>query len=149
MDLMKTADRIAEEIDTYEPDAVVIDETGIGSGVVDRLRQLQYKVFGFNGGEQAADKDTYRNKRAEVWGLMRDAMRSRIELPNDQELSADLIGPEYGFTPTQQIWLEKKEDMKKRGLASPDRGDAVAMTWAVNPKARRKTTQTTPVSWMG
>lgn len=138
LDLMKSADRIAEEIDAWQPDAVVIDETGIGSGVVDRLRQLRYEVFGFNGGEAPKDRETYRNKRVEVWGLMRAAMRERIELPKDQDLKQDLIGPEYGFTPTQQLLLERKEDMKKRGLASPDKGDAVAMTWAVSPRARRK-----------
>lgn len=137
MDLMKSADKIAEEIDEFEPDAVVIDETGIGSGVVDRLRQLKYEVFGFNGGERPKDADTYRNKRAEVWGLMRNALRERVELPKDDELKQDLIGPEYGFTPTQQLLLERKEDMKKRGLASPDKGDALAMTWAVAPKAKR------------
>lgn len=137
MDLMKSADKIAEQIDLYEPEAVVIDETGIGSGVVDRLRQLRYDVFGFNGGETARDKDTYRNRRVEIWGLMRDALKERIELPKDSALREDLIGPEYGFTPTQQLFLEKKDDMKRRGLASPDKGDALAMTWAVNPKAKR------------
>lgn len=138
MDLMKTADKIAESVDEYEPDAVVIDETGIGSGVVDRLRQLRYNVLGFNGGEAARDKETYRNRRAEVWGLMRNALRERLELPKDEELKQDLIGPEYGFTPTQQILLERKEDMKKRGLASPDKGDALAMTWAYNIKAAKR-----------
>jgi hypothetical protein len=138
LDLMASADRIAEEIDNWQPDAVVIDETGIGSGVVDRLRQLRYEVFGFNGGESAKDKDTYRNRRVEVWGLMRDALKQRVQLPADQDLKQDLIGPEYGFTPTQQLLLERKEDMKKRGLASPDKADAVAMTWAVSPRARRK-----------
>lgn len=138
LDLMKSADRIAEEIDAWQPDAVVIDETGIGSGVVDRLRQLRYEVFGFNGGESPKDKDTYRNRRVEVWGLMRSALQERLQLPPDADLKQDLIGPEYGFTPTQQLLLERKEDMKKRGLASPDKGDALAMTWAVSPRPRRK-----------
>lgn len=152
LDLMASADKIAEAIDDYEPDAVVVDETGIGSGVVDRLRQLNYKVFGFNGGETAKDSDTYRNRRAEVWGLMRDALRHRVELPDDRELAQDLIGPEYHFTPTQQLLLERKEDMKKRGLASPDKGDAVAMTWAVQPRSKsRVALKTVPEgsgSWM-
>lgn len=150
MDLMKTADRIAEEIDEWEPDAVVIDETGLGSGVVDRLRQLGYRLFGFNGGEKARDPETYRNRRVETWGLMREALRQRLELPRDEELKSDLIGPEYGFTPTQQIFLEKKEDMKRRGLASPDKGDALAMTWAESPKApRKRPANKVPISWMG
>lgn len=149
MDLMKSADKIAETIDSWQPDAVVIDETGIGSGVVDRLRQLNYDVFGFNGGETARDPATYRNRRAEIWGLMRSAMRDRVELPADEELKSDLIGPEYGFTPTQQLFLEKKEDMKRRGLASPDRGDALAMTWAETPRAARRSAPRPPVkTWM-
>ncbi|WP_421883257.1 terminase [Methylibium sp.] len=138
LDLMKSADKIAEAIDEYEPDAAVIDETGVGSGVVDRLRQLRYTVFGFNGGEKPNDPNTYRNRRVEVWGLMRDALKERLDLPNDYELRQDLIGPEYGFTPSQQLLLERKEDMKKRGLGSPDKGDALAMTWAVSPRAKRR-----------
>lgn len=138
LDLMKTSDLIMEEIDSYQPDGVVVDETGIGSGVVDRLRQLNYNVMGFNGGEAPKNKETYKNRRVEVWGLMREALKSRLELPDDAELRQDLIAPEYGFTPTQQLLLERKEDMKKRGLASPDRGDALAMTYAVSPRVNIK-----------
>lgn len=56
-----------------------------------------------------------------------------MEIPDDRELRDDLIGPEYGFTASNQIQLEKKEDMKKRGLQSPDCGDALALTFAVSP----------------
>lgn len=150
LDLMASADRIAKEIDEWEPDAAVIDETGIGAGVVDRLTQLGYDVFGFNGGERPNDADTYKNRRVEIWGLMRDALRSRLELPDDYDLKQDLIGPEYSFTSSQQLMLERKEDMKRRGLSSPDKGDALAMTWAVSPAikgAERHVFE--PVSWMG
>jgi hypothetical protein len=110
---------------------------------------VAWRGLDFNGGASPKDKDTYRNKRVEVWGLMRDALRASIELPNDPELKQDLIGPEYGFTPTQQLLLERKEDMKKRGLASPDRGDALAMTWAVSPRAKRKPQPAPPPgNWM-
>jgi hypothetical protein len=140
LDLMRTSDLIMEEIDAYHPDGVIVDETGIGSGVVDRLRQMNYQVTGFNGGESPKDKETYKNRRVEIWGLMRDALKGRIELPDDAELRQDLIGPEYSFTPTQQLLLERKEDMKKRGLASPDRGDALAMTYAISPRVNLKMT---------
>jgi len=56
-----------------------------------------------------------------------------LELPDDRELMDDLIGPEYGFDARQRIQLEKKEDMKKRGLSSPDCGDALCYTYAVMP----------------
>lgn len=150
LDLMASADRIAKEIDSWRPDATVIDETGIGAGVVDRLTQLGYQVFGFNGGERPNDPDTYRNKRVEVWGLMRDALRNKLDLPNDYDLKQDLIGPEYSFTASQQLMLERKEDMKRRGLSSPDKGDALAMTWAVSPVPRTLSRTTyRPQSWLG
>ena len=62
---------------------------------------------------------------------MRDWLQSEAEIPDDPELESDLTGPEYGFSAKQQIQLERKEDMKKRGLASPDCGDCLAMTFAV------------------
>lgn len=136
LDLMRTADLIAEAIKAEKPAAVVIDDVGIGAGVVDRLRQLGHQVHAFNGGGKAFDTALYANRRAETWGLLRDAMREGIELPKDNELHDDLVGPEYAFTPKQQIILERKEDMKKRGLASPDIADMLAMTFAVNPVAQ-------------
>lgn len=150
LDLMATADKIVEAIKAESPDAVVVDDVGIGAGVVDRLRQLGYKVFAFNGGGAANDKTTYANRRVETWGLMRDAMREGLDLPNDPDLIDDLIGPEYAFTPKQQMILERKEDMKKRGLASPDNADMVAMTFGVTPAAPKpKVAPRVSGSWMG
>lgn len=139
LDTMKLADKVIEVIVEWEPDAVVVDGVGVGAGVVDRLMQLGYShlVTELNGGYAPDDDVVYYNKRAELWGLMRDAIKVGIELPDDRELSDDLIGPEYGFTAKQQIQLEKKEDMKKRGLGSPDCGDALAMTYAVTPMVNR------------
>jgi hypothetical protein len=65
-----------------------------------------------------------------MWGKMRDYLKEGAEIPDDPELHSDLTGPEYGFTPKQQIQLEKKEDMKRRGLASPDCADSLALTFA-------------------
>jgi hypothetical protein len=67
---------------------------------------------------------------------MRSALKEGMEIPDDPELIDDLLGPEYSFSPKQQLVLEKKEDMKKRGLASPDKADTLAMTFAVAPVAR-------------
>jgi hypothetical protein len=59
-----------------------------------------------------------------------------VEIPADPELEVDLTGSEYGFSSKNQIQLERKEDMKRRGLASPDLGDCLAMTFAVNIAVR-------------
>ena len=138
IDTMQLAGRVAEAIEAWNPDAVVVDGVGVGAGVVDRLVNLGYGslVTEMNGGSTPDDPVTYYNKRAETWGAMRNALKAGIDLPDDRELLDDLIGPEYGFTAKQQIQLEKKEDMKRRGLASPDCADALAMTYAVAPRKR-------------
>lgn len=135
-DLMQVASRILEQANAYKPTAIYIDGTGIGWGVVDRLRQLECQgVVGVDFGASADRTDMhdatakYANKRAEMWGFMRDWLKGGL-LDDDRELRADLEGVEYGFNARNEILLEKKDDMKKRGLASPDDGDALALTFA-------------------
>lgn len=131
LDTMQTAARIAEQIDEHGPKATFIDGVGVGGGVVDRLRQLGYQVVDVNGGSKPVDAETYFNHRAEMWGLMRSWLSAGGALPpKDHQMSDDLTGPEYGFDGKNRIQLERKEDMKKRGLASPDCADALALTFA-------------------
>jgi len=138
VDTMQLASYISEAVRTHQADAVFVDGGGVGGGVVDRLHQLHVPVIEVNFGSKAEDS-RYQNKRAEMWGNMRDWLQGGA-IPKDRELGDDLIGVEYGFTPTNKIQLEKKEDMKKRGLASPDLGDALALTFAypVAPKGMNK-----------
>lgn len=128
LDNMTLAGVVANEIKDFKPDAVFIDQ-GAGTGVIDRLRQLGYDVIEVPFGSSSSSKK-YFNKRAEMWGLMRDWLTQGGALPDDQEILLDLIGPEYGFSASDAIQLERKEDMKKRGLSSPDCGDALALTFA-------------------
>jgi hypothetical protein len=67
--------------------------------------------------------------------MMREWLKTG-DIPNDPELETDLTGPQYFFSNKNQIQMEKKEDMKKRGLASPDIGDMLAMTFATVPHAK-------------
>jgi hypothetical protein len=76
-----------------------------------------------------SDGVIFANKRAEIWGAMREWLKGG-SIPRDPELTEQLIGPEYTYNLRQEIQLERKEDMKKRGLASPDLGDALALTFA-------------------
>lgn len=132
MDTQQVAGHIA---DVYKNvpgiETVIIDGGGLGSGVVDRTRQLipPFRVVDGNFGTDAIDKITYFNCRAELWGLMRDSIRSGLDIPDDTELISDLTAVEYGFSNKNQIQLEKKADMKARGLSSPDCGDALALTF--------------------
>ena len=135
---------VAEEtirlIQEQKPDATVIDGDGIGAGVVDHLkfRGFGQRLFEFHGGASANDGAAYFNRRAEVWGAMRDWLSANAEIPDDPEVDQDLTGIEYGFGPKGQLQLEKKEDMKKRGLNSPDIGDMLSMTFSVNVLAPPK-----------
>ena len=134
LDTMQLAARVAEVVAEFQPDAVFVDGGGVGGGVVDRLRQLAFNCVDVNFGAKADDA-RYLNKRAEMWGRMKEWLVGG-SIPKDRDLRDDLIGVEYGYTVTNQIQLEKKEDMKKRGLASSDCGDALAVTFAhpVAPK---------------
>lgn len=140
-DTMTVAAKIAELAEYYKPDAIFVDGGGPGGGVVDRLRMLHHPVIEvqFGGKADRAGSNTqsgaiiYANKRAEMWGLMREWLSGGMLPTNDQELLADLTGVEYGYAlkdGRDAILLEKKEDMRKRGLASPDLADALACTFA-------------------
>lgn len=132
LDGMQLASRVVELYEEHQPNMVFVDGGGMGGPIVDRLRQLlpSGRVTEVNFGERPSDTIKYANKRAEMWGEMRDALRAGVELPDDNELCDELTAVEYGFTPKQQILLEKKDDMKKRGLSSPDCADALALTYA-------------------
>jgi hypothetical protein len=131
---MALATEAALVIDQYNPDAVFIDGGGVGGGVVDRLKQLGYRVTEIQSGERATDREKYLNRRAEMWGEMRDWLPYGC-IDNDDELIDDLAGPEYAIHGGGQLKLESKDQMKKRGLMSPDDGDALALTFA-EPVAR-------------
>lgn len=130
LDTMQVAGHVAAAITKLKPRLVNIDIGAMGAGVVDRLREQGYDVRGVNFGGSPTDKVKYANKRAEMWGELAEWLKDGGEIPDDYELKQDLIGPEYSYTSAQQLLLEKKEAMKKRGLSSPDCADALALTFA-------------------
>lgn len=136
-DSMQLASVVARRIESWKPDAVFIDEVGIGAGVVDRLRQLKHEVIGVNGSRIAGERQKYFNKRTEVWLLMKEWLERGGSIPNDKELKEDLVAPEYGFDNQDRWQLERKEDVKERLGRSPDCGDALALTFA-EPVASKK-----------
>lgn len=133
----QVAGRVSEYIDSERPAMTVVDGGGIGGGVIDVLRSRGYgrKLHEYNSGHKPDDTAKYLNKRAECWGEMRAWLTASAEIPDDPELGDDLTNPEYFFTAKNQIQLESKDDMKSRGLSSPDKGDNLAMTFAVKVAA--------------
>lgn len=129
LNTMELANECVGLIERFNPDAVFVDGGGVGGGVVDRLKQLGYRIIEVQSGEKAYDSEKYLNKRAEMWGEMREWL-GMAHLDNDDGLIDDLTGPEYSVTVKGQIKLETKDAMKRRGLSSPDDGDALALTFA-------------------
>ena len=135
LDTMALAAKVAERIGSWVPDAVFVDEGGVGGGVVDRLHQLgHHQVIGVNFGGKADRGGTGANagnKRSEMWISARDWLQ-RGALPKDELLAAELTGPMYSYNAANALMLEPKADMKRRGVPSPDVADAFALTFAYN-----------------
>jgi hypothetical protein len=133
IDTMQLASRVGEHINYLRglglQATVFVDGGGVGGGVVDRLRQMGHDVIEVQFGGSARDPRKYLNKRAEMWGDLKEWLEVG-SIEKDEVLATDLTSVEYCFTVKDQIQLERKEDMKKRGLASPDDADALALTFA-------------------
>ncbi len=139
LDNMTFAGVVADEIERFKPDAVFID-SGRGEGVIDRLRQMGYKVMEVNFGSRAADPARWANKRTEMWDRTREWLESGGAIPNDTELKSELAAPTYSFDAAGRKVLEPKDKIKERGLRSPDLADALCLTFAapVRPSQRRE-----------
>ena len=145
-DAMSLAGDIALATMNWQPDAIMVDACNIGAAIVDRLRQLVGDLpvieVWFGGEGRDADLEPgvavhTANKRAEIWTRMRAWLR-RGAIPDAPRLRDDLGGPTYGFAADDtRIRLERKADMKRRGLPSPDWADALACTFAEAVLPRR------------
>jgi hypothetical protein len=158
-DTMTTVGNVIDAIEEYKPALTVIDEGGLGYGILDRLTEQRYKVRGVNFGWKAKNPVMWQNKRSEMWGAMRDWLKTAA-ISRDRQLKADLVGPMRKFNSSGAIMLESKKEMKARGLASPDAADALAVTFAYPVASRSYNVKQTPrrayeggggvsSSWMG
>lgn len=115
--------------------AVFVDGTGVGGGVVDALGTMGVRVYEVQFGAKSDGINPtakYMNKRAEIWGELRDFLKTGL-IPlrvADRNFVDELIGPTYTINSRDQIQLESKEMMKRRGVSSPDFADALACTFA-------------------
>lgn len=115
----------------HRPREILVDEIGIGAGVVDQMRVLGLPVRGVNVAEAPSADDRYMRLRDELWFKGREWFEDRAcTIPDDAKLIAELAGPTYDFSATGKIVVEPKKEMKKRGLASPNKADAFLLTFA-------------------
>lgn len=135
IDNMSLAAKVAEVFNEWKADAIFID-AGRGEGVIDRLRQLGYRVSEVDFGGVPTNP-RYVNKRSEMWDRMKEWLVSGGSLPPDDKLKRDLCTPTYSFANAAgKFALESKDRMRDRGMQSPDLGDALALTFAL-PVASR------------
>ncbi len=138
LDTMAFARRVAAAVREYDPEYVCIDEIGVGAGVVDWLRQEGHPVRGVNAGRSARDNRQFCNLRTEGYSRLRDLFAAgEIKIPPDNELIGELAAIKYGFDKHDRVRLERKDDMLKRGLPSPDKADALMLAF-VEPPAKVK-----------
>lgn len=109
--------------------AVFVDEGGLGAGVVDILYDEFDFIYGIQFGSKSGTIEAF-DKRSEMWLTMKEWFEGTVSVPNQSDLKTDLCSLQYSFNALGQYKLERKEDAKKRGVRSPDIGDALALTFA-------------------
>lgn len=142
LDVTQVAGRVKSEIAAYNevPEQIAVDTIGIGSGVADILRgwypdkydrhtgRKNMTVVDVNASLRMGNGEDY-NLRAFMWREMREWIKS-ASMPNEADLRTDLTALRYLFK-GGELLLESKDDAKRRGVKSPDRGDSLALTFAI------------------
>jgi hypothetical protein len=137
---MEVAGLVVMAIKEAGADQCAIDVGGLGAGVYDRVAEivnsvewdgLPCHIVQVNSSESPIDAKKYTNKRAEMWGETKEWLaRQPADIPDSDELQADLTQIRYSYDSNNALKMEKKEDMKKRGFRSPDMADALGLTFA-------------------
>ena len=136
LDTMQLAGWVAAAIREFRPLRTCVDEVGVGAGVVDRLREQGYGVRGINVAQSARQKEVFANLRAEGYCRLRELFAAgEIAIPPDRQLVGELVSLRYHHDSRGRVLLERKEDMRKRGVPSPDRADALMLAF-LDPSSR-------------
>lgn len=132
-DTMQTVGLLKMEYDRADikPTAIFVDVIGLGAGVVDRARELDLPIVAVNVAESPSVEDKYSRLRDELWFRAREWFQSReVCIVRDEALIAELTLPTYKFLSTGKLQVESKDDLKRRGVTSPDLADAFILTFA-------------------
>lgn len=126
---MEIAGKAKRFLKDYPNARIFIDVIGVGAGVYDRLKEqpdISGRVYGVNNAGKPRDEEEFINIRIESWANVRNWLRDAILEKHDGFYQ--LAHPKYKINSSGKMKLESKEDMKKRGVSSPDVGDALALT---------------------
>ena len=131
-DLMEVAGWLGRYCEDNHVDTLVVDDTGLGGGVTDRLNEVGLKgvkVLPFKGGSNDGAKDRFANSTTEAWWGMRDWIMADGQIPDEPSLLAQLASRRYTIQSDKRLQLESKDRMGK----SPDEADALSMTFLDRP----------------
>jgi hypothetical protein len=130
-DTMETAAIVRKYIHAYQAELAAIDTIGVGAGVFDRLSEQEEPVFAMIASARAKDFITFSNARAEwYWNLREILERGELDIDEeDEELLSELASLQFKVDTRGRILIESKEDMKKRGLPSPDLADGLVLSF--------------------
>lgn len=130
-DTMQVAGAVIDALRSTGATVAKVDAVGVGAGVVDRLRELGTPVMEMQAGESSSDPQRFANARAEwYWAIRERFQTGDIAIPPDDELAAQLANLKYKFDSRGRIMIESKDEMKRRGLPSPDKADALVLAFA-------------------
>jgi len=129
-DLMETAGHVNALAQEHGVSKIAVDDTGLGGGLTDRLRELGHDVIPINFAASPADARKYHDVPSELWGELAEGMKAGLvgPIPRNDALGAQLASRRYTYR-NCRLKVESKEEMKSRGLKSPDRADALALAW--------------------
>lgn len=136
---MRVVSIIAHHLSRYRPDYAFIDAHGIGKPIFDRLVQLGYhQLIPVYGGDVSAvqEKLRYFNPRAEMWGRMAEWLKVS-SIPGDRELKEELLAQPMDRDRRLKLVLMSKDEMREKGIPSPDTADALGLTFAEIVNGRR------------
>ena len=134
---MQLAGHIAHAIRAHQPLQTCIDEIGIGAGVIDRLQEQGFGIHSINVGNPTTTdeaKRLYANRRAQTYWKLRELFETRqIQIPNHPQLLGQLAALRYTYDSRGRLLIESKEQIRRRGLPSPDHADALMLSYAQPP----------------
>lgn len=127
------ASYVVEQAKKWDTQTILVDGIGVGASPYDFLKMFGYDPIDVQSGRNADNPVKYKNKRDEMYGKLKDAMQKGLDIERNKDnikLKEQLECITYHYTPELQLKLDKKEDLKKQGFSSPDRADALALTFA-------------------
>ncbi len=151
----------------HHPDSVNVDIIGYGAGLYDRLKiKFREIMKGITVSEKPSTDEKYHRLRDELWWKLRERFEAgTISIPNDDELIGELSAIKWKpaeLAVTGKIKVESKGDLRKRGLQSPNKADALCLSYASNDaaylvmkedkyqkRARTEEEAPRPHGWMG